>query len=168
MGLFDKLFGKKSQQDGAPAGQCPDCGAMAMTIGGRVQCTNPTCKNFLSVSSAVPTSGTPRRGSFSPAKPLNIRYRNFRGEEKTFVADASTMERKQQHFVAQVAPTGERIVLARNRMLNLAEVEAAFPQRVAAGQDWPSARERQVLNFHKKHGSSSPLYERIRAKYPNW
>jgi len=32
----------------------------------------------------------------------------------------------------------------------------------------PTARERQVLGFHKKHKSTSPLYEEIRAKYPDW
>ena len=32
----------------------------------------------------------------------------------------------------------------------------------------PTARERQVLAFHKNYKSTSPLYERIRAKYPYW
>jgi hypothetical protein len=30
------------------------------------------------------------------------------------------------------------------------------------------AREAQVLGYHKKHGTSSPLYQKVRAKYPNW
>ena len=25
-----------------------------------------------------------------------------------------------------------------------------------------------MLGYHKKHGTSSPLYQKIRAKYPNW
>src|SRR5215510_10072910 len=26
----------------------------------------------------------------------------------------------------------------------------------------------QVLSYHKKYGTTSPLYEKLRAKYPNW
>jgi hypothetical protein len=25
-----------------------------------------------------------------------------------------------------------------------------------------------VLGYHKKHKTTSPLYEKIRAKYPDW
>jgi len=32
----------------------------------------------------------------------------------------------------------------------------------------PTARERQVLAYHKKYKTTFPLYEKIRAKYPNW
>jgi hypothetical protein len=105
---------------------------------------------------------------FAPQKPIEIRYRNFRNEEKTFTSDATTIERKGNHLSVQVAPKGIRIALSRSRVLNLSEVEASFPQRVAPDQSWPTPRERQVLNYHKKYGTTSPLYEKIRAKYPNW
>lgn len=173
MGFLDKFFsGGKSGQSGS-SNQCPACGAMAMTIAGRVLCTNPSCKNFAAnaVVSSSSTSGKPPaqgKGAFVPEKPLNIRYRNFRGEEKTFLADAATAVRKNNFLSVQVAPKGIRVALARNRVLNLDEVESAFPQQVAKNQDWPSAKERQVLNYHKKYGSTSPLYQKIRAKYPNW
>jgi uncharacterized Zn finger protein (UPF0148 family) len=75
---------------------------------------------------------------------------------------------KKNHLVAAVAPSGKKIVLARNRIQNLSEVERALPQKIEAGQDWPSPREAQVLGYHKKRGISSPLYEKVRAKYPNW
>ena len=52
--------------------------------------------------------------------------------------------------------------------VRVSEVEARCAQRVAPGQDWPTPRERQVLNYHRKHKTTSPLYERIRAKYPTW
>jgi len=99
---------------------------------------------------------------------MRIRYRNFQGQERNFSADADSIVRKKNHIVARVAPTGKKIALSRERIQNLSEVESAFPQRVAAGQPWPTPRERQVLGYHKKHGTSSPLYEKIRAKYPNW
>jgi hypothetical protein len=41
-------------------------------------------------------------------------------------------------------------------------------ERVEPGQNWPTPREHQVLSYHKKHRTTSPLYEKIRAKYPNW
>jgi hypothetical protein len=168
MGLFDKSFKKTPESTTTAGGQCPECGAMALAFGGRVQCTNPSCKNFISVPAASTHEPSPKRGLFTPQTPLTVRYRNFRGEEKSFLTDAAAMERKQQHYVVRVAPSGERIVLARSRILNLSEVEAAVPQRVEPGQQWPSARERQVLNYHKKNGSTSPLYDKIRAKYPKW
>jgi hypothetical protein len=70
--------------------------------------------------------------------------------------------------VAKVAPKGQQITLSRDRIQNLQEVERQMPQRIEPGQEWPNKRERQVLNYHKKYKSTSPLYEKIRAKYPNW
>jgi hypothetical protein len=99
---------------------------------------------------------------------FTIHYRDFRGQEKTFSADAASAYRDKNHISVKVAPKGAPIILSRDRILNLAEVESAFPQRVAPGQAWPTPRERQVLNYHLKRGSTSPLFETIRAKYPNW
>jgi hypothetical protein len=114
--------------------------------------------------------GVPRRSDYSPERPLAIRYCNFQGFEKTFTADKESVRRKGNHINARVAPTGERIALSRDRILNLAEVEQAFPQAdaVEPPKPRPTARERQVLGFHKKYKSTSPLYEKIRAKYPEW
>jgi hypothetical protein len=110
----------------------------------------------------------PTRGDFRPTRPISIRYRNFQGQERTFTADADATVRKRNHLVARVTPTGRKIVLSRDRIQNVSEVDNALPHRVDLGQPWPNPRERQVLSYHKKHGTSSPLYERIRAKYPNW
>jgi len=43
-----------------------------------------------------------------------------------------------------------------------------LPQISEGARSGPTAHERQVLACHKKYKSSSPLYERIRAKYPDW
>lgn len=84
------------------------------------------------------------------------------------MAELESVVRKGNHLVGRVAPTGGKIALARDRIQNLGEVEAGLPQRVASGQPWPTPRERQVLGYHKKHGTSSSLFEQTRAKYPNW
>ena len=110
----------------------------------------------------------PRRSDYSPPRPLAIRYCNFQGFEKTFTADKESLQRKRNHITARVMPTGERIALSRDRILNLEEVEQALPQAVEPPQLRPTARERRVLSFHKNHKSSSPLYEKLRAKYPDW
>ena len=165
MGLFDFLFGKT---------KCPQCGSKgARTSDGRTRCPNPSCQYFdgtLGRGGRLRFAGTrvPRRTDYSPARALAIRYRNFQGQEKTFTADQESLERKRNHIVARVAPTGEKIALSRDRIQNLAEVEEALPQRGESTRSGPTARERQVLNFHKKHKSTSPLYEKIRAKYPDW
>lgn len=108
------------------------------------------------------------RGNFRAVHPVTIRYTNFAGQERTFVAEQGSLVRKRNHLVARVEPAGGNIALSRDRIRNLAEVEALLPQRVAPGQTGPTTRERQVLGYHKKHGTTSPLFEMIRAKYPNW
>lgn len=105
--------------------------------------------------------------NYSPSRPIAIRYRNFKGEEKTFTADAESIRRKRNHIVASVAPTGQNISLSRDRIQNLQEVEQALSHQAEAARSIPTKRERQVLGYHKKHGTTSPLYEQIRAKYPN-
>src|SRR5262249_20226538 len=170
MGFFDFL---------KPRVQCPVCGATdARKSGERVVCPNPLCENSAeqqrgaTVGAAPPTvAGKPAavpRGRWQPRQPLVIRYRNFQDTEQTYTAEAESCRRERNHISVAVAPTGRRITLRRDRIQNLAEVEARCNMRVAPGQDWPSPRERQVLNYHKKHQSTSPLYERIRAKYPDW
>lgn len=160
MGIFDFLFGKK---------ECPLCGAKgAKTEGTRVRCPNPECRNFDGALGRR-FGLRPRRSDFSPENLLEIRYKNFRGEEKTFRADGDSLVRRGNHIVARVAPTGEKISLSRDRIGNLEEVDAALPkpkeETAAAG---PDARERRVLAFHKRHKSTSALYEELRAKYPDW
>jgi len=171
MGLLNFL---KSLISGSKL-QCPGCGTMGAQQGpeGKVHCKNPSCSYFDPGSGKTgrqTRGGTslPTEGSFRPTEPVTIRYRNFAGQDRVFEAERKSMVRKGNHLVGKVAPRGAKIALSRDRIQNLGEVEARLPQRVAPGQSWPNQRERQVLGYHKKHGTSSPLYEKVRAKYPNW
>jgi hypothetical protein len=150
--------------------QCPSCGTAGArkTQQGQIRCKNPSCPYF-DVSLGRHTGTTvPTQGSFRPVNPITIRYRNFAGQDRTFVAELGSVVRKGNHLVGRVAPTGRKIALLRDRIQNLGELDSQLPQRVATGQPWPTPRERQVLAYHKKHGTSSPLFDKIRAKYPDW
>jgi hypothetical protein len=170
MGFFDFLKGA--------AVQCPLCGAPnARKSGNRVICPNPMCRNAAAQPPAVPSGGglpaaakaaDVPRGRWQPQRPLTISYRNFQGIDQTYTAEADSCRRRKNHISVLVAPTGRRITLRRDRIRNLGEVEAQCAQQVAPGQAMPTRRERAVLGYHKKHGTTSPLYEQIRAKYPNW
>ncbi len=172
MGLLDFL---KNRLSGGNNLQCPVCRAAGAqrTGEGKIRCPNPSCPNFDASLGARGTLGqpgttVPTKGSFKPVQPIIIRYRNFAGQDRTFVAEMDSLVRKGNHLVARVEPAGEKIALARDRIQNLEELESGPTQRVAPGQPLPTPRERQVLGYHKKHGTSSPLFEKIRAKYPNW
>jgi hypothetical protein len=172
MGLLDFLI---SLFGGSGTIECPNCGTPGArkTPDETVHCKNPRCLYFdasLGRSGTLRQAGTTvaTRGNFRPEHPVSIRYINFAGQERDFSAERESLVRKKQHIVAQVAPTGRKITLSRERIQNLSEVESHLPQRIASGKDLPTGRERQILNFHKKHGSTSPRYEQLRTKYPNW
>jgi hypothetical protein len=152
--------------------ECPRCGTSgAKEIKGRIHCPNPTCEYFSTTQDkggAAPGPITFSSPAEVPAGCVAIQYRNFRGQGKTFVAQAASARRRNNHISVIVEPKRARIALARDRIMNLNEVEAALPQRAAAGQEEPTPRERQVMTYHKIRGSTSPLYESLRAKYPNW
>lgn len=179
MGFLDFLKGEKKLQ-------CPNCGTEGAkkSKDGTIRCPNRSCPYFdLGLAgAAAPANWTPgsqpaggllgglrsKKGSFVPTRPITIRYRNFQNQERAFTADADATVRKKNHLVALVAPKGRKIALSRDRIQNLTEVENALPRKVESTQPWPSPRECQVLGYHKKHGTTSPLYQKIRAKYPNW
>jgi len=177
MAFLDFLTGKKD---------CPRCGTPgAKEINGVVHCPNPTCSNFSKTMGEGEASPAPASVKFSQrvdtsagssmgrsegglGGTFTIYYGDFKGQERTFVAQAASARRNRNHINVKVGPKGARIVLSRDRILNLKEIEAAFPQRVAPGQDWPTPRERQILNYHLKRRSTSPRFESVRAKYLNW
>jgi hypothetical protein len=183
MGFLDFLKGEQKLQ-------CPNCGAdgAKKSKDGTIHCPNRSCPYFDTnlAGAGTPANWTPgsqpakaartgflgglpgKKGTFVPARPITIRYRNFQNQDKEFTADADATVRKKNHLVAAVAPKGTKIALSRDRIQNLSEVENALPRKVESGQPWPSPREAQVLGYHKKHGTSSALYQKIRAKYPNW
>ena len=189
MGLFDAFLGAVKG-----ARKCPSCGAPGgqAGAGGKFRCPNPICLNFdptltggqsvapigrtmPAATTMPPAADSPSTMSVATASPealpagtVAIAYRNFEGVDKRFVADATSLCRKNEHIFARVAPEGLGVTLARKRITNLDEVERQMPPRVAPGQVWPTPKERQVLGYHKKHHTTSALYEKIRAKYPNW
>jgi hypothetical protein len=189
MGLFDALLGAVKG-----ARKCPLCGAPGgqTGAGGVFRCPNPICLNFdptltggQSVAplgrttpaaapmpppgaDAAPIPSAASSAGPTPAGTVAIAYRNFQGADKRFIADVASLRRTKEHIFARVAPRGVGITLARKRITNLDEVERQMPARVAPNQAWPTPRERQVLGYHKKHHTTSALYEKIRAKYPNW
>ena len=171
MGLFDFL---RSLLTGTSKMQCPSCGAEGAekTKDERYLCKNPTCPNFDAslVRRKLRRAGTtiPSHGNYQPEHPIAIKYRNFLGEDRVFSAERDTLVRKNNHIVTQLAPTGREVSLSRDRISNLAEIESVMPKRVQPGQNWPTPRERQILNYHKKHGTTSARFEEVRRKYPNW
>jgi hypothetical protein len=182
----------KSLKDILSGENCPACGTPgARRSGSEIRCLNPVCQYFnpsFAPTAAPPQppqqtqppqqgrpsdwssnpASTPAGSTPAPAGSVTIQYRNFQGQDKTFYAERNSLHRNKNHIVAKVAPKGQQITLSRDRIQNLQEVERQMPQRVEPGQEWPNKRERQVLNYHKKYKSTSPLYEKIRAKYPNW
>ncbi len=170
---------------------CPRCGrrgARKSLLGG-VKCPNRDCESFdmglflkreqaetgSQTSPSAPTQRyycNPQTGeaisrrlgqAFDPGEyQLVIQYVNFRGEEKAFIGDRRTLRQKRNHVSVRVAPTGTRISLSKDRIRNLAEVEMALRR------SFPSTKERRVLTFHARRRSTSPLYERLRVKYPEW
>ena len=168
MGLLDFLVGLFSGQEKV---DCPNCGTPGArkTRDGTIRCKNQTCQNFdPSLALGRRIAPVPTSGDFRPEHPVSIRYVNFVGQARDFSAERDSLVRKRNHIVAQVVPTGRRIALSRERVQNLSEVEGNMPQRVEPGQNWPTGRERQILNYHKSHGTTSPRYEQLRTKYPNW
>ncbi len=169
MSLFDFLKGKT---------KCPECGADgALKTADGYKCPNPRCQwhdrsltpgGGRQVMTPTGTAVEFRSAQSVPSGSVGITYRNFNGESKTFVAEVDSARRRKNHWSVKVQPKGVRIALSRERIQNLSEVEARLPHRVAAGQSLPTPRERQVLAYHKKYRTSSPLYEQIRAKYPDW
>lgn len=182
----------KSLKDILSGENCPACGTPGVRrSGSEIRCLNPVCQYFnpsFAPTAAPPQppqqtqppqqgrpsgwssnpASTPAGSAPAPAGSVTIQYRNFQGQDKTFYAERNSLHRNKNHIVSKVAPKGQQITLSRDRIQNLQEVERQMPQRVEPGQEWPNKRERQVLNYHKKYKSTSPLYEKIRAKYPNW
>jgi hypothetical protein len=168
---------------------CPLCGEARARkpLFGRVRCPNRECGNFdmdllmQREEAAQPQSSSaiqperhyrdPRTGEvvsqklpqdFNPGESgIDVHYRNFRGEEKIFRGDRRTLRRRGNHLSLRLAPTGRRAAFARDRIGNLPELEQALSQV-------PTPREQWVLYFHAKRRSTSDLYQRLRAKYPQW
>lgn len=159
--------------------KCPACGTRgAKSVGDTIRCLNPVCQFFSPHATPEARAARARvraaqakqpRATYVPSgDTVSIQYRNFRDESKTFTADRISLKRRHNHIVARVAPSWRQLSLSRDRIENLSEIDAHLPERDRSGAPQPTGRERQVLGYHKKYGTTSPLYEKIRVKYPNW
>ena len=156
---------------------CPACGDPgARRFLWMVECRNMACRHFDPETMqqgpmqppGMPAPAPPHPSFPRPSAPsgfgasaikgnVTIHYRNFRGEDKSFVGDAVTLRRRGNHISLCVQPTGRRIALSRDRIANLQEVERMIPSPV----------ERQILSYHRHHRTSSPRYEEALRKYPH-
>ena len=171
MGLLDLIRSLFSRGEKI---ECPNCGIAGAikTSDELIHCKNQSCPNFdpgvvLGGRLVRRYTSVPTRGDFVPEHPVSIRYVNFVGQDRDFSGERDSLVRKKNHIVAQVAPTGRKITLSRDRIKNLGEVESHMPQRVEPGQNWPTGRERQILNYHKNRGTTSPRASATTSSRPS-
>jgi hypothetical protein len=153
---------------------CSSCGETgALKVLGKVKCRNMSCTHFDPEYAARAEADLERRrkasaesrpcsGNFDPGENrLEIRYVNFLGVEGTYAGDRRTLWRTNNHFSLLLAPTGRRVSFVRDRIRNLGEVEQWLVEM-------PTPRERHVLDYHRKKGSTSSLFQKLRQKYPSY
>lgn len=56
--------------------------------------------------------------------PLQVEYTNFQSERKTFLLARNSVQQKNAHLTGAVSPSGKRISLACNRIVNWEEIES--------------------------------------------
>lgn len=153
---------------------CGACGEpRAWKLFGKTKCQNMSCVNFdrdylakeretLEQRRIASVQSRPTTGSFDPGdNKLDLQYTNFLGVEGTYTGDKRTVWRTNDHISLLLCPTGRRVSFARSRIKNLSDLEQWV-------KNPPSGRERQVLNYHKKRQTTSPRYEQLRKKYPDY
>lgn len=156
--------------------KCPKCGTWgAKKSLWKVKCVNPSCEKYDSeyaeafrqtrVTGKTASEVFPYlKGKADPNDYLlRIRYNNFRGNEIIYSADSRTAYQASEYVVVRLAPTGKRASFKLDRIQNRRDVESILSENPQ-----PSGNERRVLHFHLKHGSSSPAFEKLRLKYPNY
>ena len=114
---------------------------------------------------AAPRQTRPPEPPADFSNPLAVEYNNFRGEEKTFTADPTSIRDRGSRLSMRVAPTGLRISLARDRITNLAPIESALP---AAGPDFSNPLTVQYTNYRgeQKTFTADPGSVRDRGETP--
>jgi hypothetical protein len=168
MGIFE-MFAKDAV--------CPDCRSRgAKKFGGMLKCRNPNCPKYdrdfvnktpLPMGAAMSSNPLPHfSGAFDPGEnSVEIRYRNFRGEEQTYRGDRRTLRYRGSRISICLAPTGRRASFATKWIISPRGLEDEARRKEAAQ---PSGTERRVLAYHKKRGTTSPLFEKLKARYPNF
>lgn len=161
-------------QDNAVA--CPECGTWgAKKSFFKVKCVNPGCAKYDSERAAEFQQNrivgknasevfTHLKGKADPNDyTLRIQYRNFRGDEINYAAHPGMAYRTGEFVVARLAPTGRRVTFKMERIVNRGEVESALGENPQ-----PSGRDRRILHYHLRRGTTSKLFEELRRKYPNY
>ena len=165
MGLFDllRMLFDSSPAEEVGSGPAEEVGSGAGSV------RNPFTGEPIAASKVGSGAGSGRAHS-APRNPvpfdpdnyaISVEYENFRGEQKTFLGDWRSLRTRRHHISLAVAPTGQRISLAQDRIQNLAEVTTAVARL-------PTVQQRRVMAFHKNRGSTSPLYESLLDKFPEW
>ncbi|MGH9743940.1 MAG: hypothetical protein ACRD51_16465 [Candidatus Acidiferrum sp.] len=156
--------------------KCPECGTWgAKKFLWKVKCVNPACAKYDSeyaeafqqsrllerpASEAFPhLSGNADPNDYS----LQIHYRNFRGNEIIYLADPKSAYPKGDYVVVRLVPTGERASFKLDKIRNRSEVES-----VLGKNPQPMGNERRILRYHLRRGTSSPAFEKLRLKYPDY
>ena len=99
--------------------------------------------------------------------PIEIRYTNARGEAKSFTGDRRSLRVRGRHLSVCVAPSGLRIALALERISNLDDLTGAIPIP-GAQEGGPTPHEAYVMQFHRRQGATSALFNSLAAKYPDF
>ena len=156
--------------------KCPKCGTWgAKKSLWKVKCVNPSCEKYDAeyaegfrqsrVSGKPASEMFPHlKGEANPSNySLQIHYQNFRGNEIIYSADPRTAYQQGEYVVVRLAPTSNRVSFKLDRIQNRSEVESVLSENL-----YPTGNERRVLHYHLKHGTSSPAFEELRQKYPNY
>lgn len=156
--------------------KCPKCGTWgAQKSLWKVKCLNPSCEKYNAEYAEgyrqSRVTGKPATEVFSHLKgkadpteySFRIRYQNFRGNELIYSANPKTLYQKGEHAVARLFPTGKRASFKLDRIRNRGEVESAISENPQ-----PEANERRILHYHLRRGTTSPAFEKLREKYPNY
>lgn len=152
---------------------CPECRSRGAVkaLAGRVRCPSSSCKQYDPALLSQPAAGlrpaagpsVERAGSFDPGSHrITIRYRNFQGDDVEFEADGRTVRFAKDHLSVCVVPTGRRIALAKKFIRNLNDLEPASETAARL-----SAVDRQILGYHRKHGTTSARYEALLRRCPD-
>ena len=174
MGFFNAL------KDILGGGKCPICGTPgARKVGTEIRCFNPTCQYFnpsLAAGEAPPQQPQASRQDGVPLHPASPPLPQARSPFNTRISRDKTRPSR----LTRSRFTAKRTTLSpkwrpRESRSRCHAIAFRILMRWSAGCRRGSRpdrighpRERQVLNYHKKYKTTSPLYEKIREKYPNW
>jgi len=125
----------------------------------------PRPEDDVAPMSQAPVESPVPEGNVRYADPIQIEYTNYQGQYRTFAANRESLRLKGAHVSAEVEPTGMRIALKQEKIMNSDVVVAPLAEAMESG---PDANEARVLRFHRGRGTTSPLYESLVAKYPDF